>query len=122
MSETKVIQAALSEEEFAKLEKMLDEGNEAELQAHLERLVHLDALRDTAREMRERLYRDVILNVHHYLHRKDVGRAMNLLCVAAVLCDDDVEALPPPEVMLAFTKALNAANLERVKFDCEGSA
>jgi hypothetical protein len=119
MSDIEVLEAVLSDEEFNKLESLLESGDEAALDAHLSKLMKLSDLRRAAARMREQLWCDVILNVHHYMHRKDPDKAMGILCVAATLAGG--EELPPPDVMAAFTNVLNVANLEREKFSCEGS-
>jgi len=119
MSDIEVVEAALTDADLATLDALLEAGDDDAISAHLAKVMQRSDLRREASQMRERLYRDVILNVHHYLHLRDQESAMQLLCVAATLAEGE---LPPPEVLVAFTNVLNVANLERVKFDCEGSA
>ncbi len=78
-----------------------------------------DTRKVSADKIKIQFLTDVILNVHHLLHKRDLERAMQMLCpTAAMLSDEEV----PDEVLDNLTAELNAVNSMRSKADCKGEA
>jgi hypothetical protein len=70
-------------------------------------------------DLRARACSDVLLSIHFLLHQERGEEAMLLLCTTAAMLEGHI---PSDEVGAQYVAKLNAVNLERAKFDCEGTA
>lgn len=119
MTKMHKVEVELTEEEAKDIRALLESGNEDEIAKMVERVEQLASLRQIARDLREKLLRDVVLNAHHWLHEGDSEKALMLLCPMVTILEGE---MPPGEVVRALVDALNFGNMERAKHDCAGSA
>jgi hypothetical protein len=109
----------LTEEEAEKLRELMDSGDVEAIEKEVVRLKQLATQRDVIQALRVQLMRDVILNVHHWMHEGQIDKALKVLCTAASAISN--ETVSSADFGALFT-ALNEGNLERAKHGCEGSA
>ena len=119
MTKMQKVEIELTEEEAKSIRAVLESGNEDEIAKMVERVEQLASLRQIARDLREKLLRDVVLNAHHWLHEGEEDKALMLLCPMAAILEGE---MPPADVIKALTEALNLGNVARAKRDCAGDA